>query len=103
MLPKSKRLTTTDFKGLRTRVIYRGAHFDIARAENNTTKYACVISKKKIRRAVDRNKVRRKIYDALYSIEPASPSFIIIYPTKQTLFAKKGELEDELRTAFATL
>jgi ribonuclease P protein component len=103
MLPKSKRLTKTDFKGLRARISYRGAHFDIATVPEKKTKYACVIAKKRIRRAVDRNKVRRKVYEAARLAEPSSPSYILVYPTKQALAAPLQAIREELKAAFATL
>lgn len=103
MLPKSKRLAKSDFKGLRARVTYRGIHFDIATIPEKTTKYACIIAKKRIRRAVDRNKARRKIYEAVRLVEPSSPAYILIYPTKQAISAAKKEIQEELRAAFATL
>ena len=82
---------------------YRGAHFDIAVAPGTTTKYTCIIAKKRIRRAVDRNKTRRKVYEALHSIQPSSSSVILIYPTKQALFASVTSIQKELQTVFATL
>lgn len=103
MLPKSKRLTKSDFKGLRARVIYRGAHFDLAFTPKATTKYACVIAKKRIRRAVDRNKARRKVYEALRTTEPTTPSYILVYPTKQAVTATLQAIKEELKSVFATL
>ena len=103
MLPKSKRLTTSDFKGLKTRIIYRGTYFDVASAPKETTKYACIIAKKRIKRAVDRNKTRRKIYNALQTIETKKPAFILIYPHKQIMVSQSEDIKKEIITAFATL
>lgn len=103
MLPKLKRLTKTDFKGLKARITYRGAHFDIAAVPKRETKYACIIAKKRVRRAVDRNKARRKVYEALKSIEPATPAYILIYPAKQAVSATLEAIKDELKSVFATL
>lgn len=103
MLPKSKRLTKADFKGLKARVTYRGAYFDVAIVPKDITKYACIIAKKRIRRAVDRNKARRKIYESLRSIEPTSPSYVLVYPTKQAVSATLTAIKEELRAVFATL
>lgn len=103
MLPKSKRLTKADFKGLKAHISYRGANFDIAAVPKLSTKYACIISKKRIKRAVDRNKARRKVYEAIGSITPTSSSYILIYPTKQALYATVQTLKEEFLSAFATL
>jgi ribonuclease P protein component len=103
MLPKSKRLTVQDFKGLRTRISYRGMYFDMAVTKAEETKYACVVAKKRINRAVDRNTVRRKVYTLLQHINPTTPLFIIIYPTKSALTAPYPVLTEEMTKAFATL
>jgi ribonuclease P protein component len=106
MLPKTKRITTTDFKGIKTRLIYRGAFFDVSVATTPTlltTKFACVVSKKRIRRAVDRNKARRKVYSLLSAVETPLPTLVFVYPTKTILKAPFPELQSEIRKAFATL
>lgn len=78
-------------------------YFDIAIIPAETTKYACIIAKKRVRRAVDRNKARRKVYEAVSALEPASPSYILIYPNKQAVFATIESMKGELLAAFATL
>lgn len=103
MLPKASRITTQDFKGKKTRLIYRGAFFDVSIAQAETTKFACVVAKKRIKRAVDRNKARRKIYTLLASVTTKTPLFIFVYPTKNVLTAPYPALKEEIRAAFATL
>lgn len=103
MLPKSKRVTGKDFRGLKTRIVYRGACFDIAASPKEETKFACVISKKRIQRAVDRNKAKRKVYTALQGMEVKHPSFFIVYPTKTLITIPFLDLKKELQEAFATL
>lgn len=102
MLPKTKRLTAKDFKGLKPRLLYRGVLFDVAGTPGETARFACVISKKRIKRAVDRIKARRRVYAALARHNPAPYSFII-YPTKNLLTVSMQEIEQEMNTAFATL
>lgn len=102
MLPKSKRLTGKDFIGLKTRIVYRGACFDLAYTPRMYTKYACVISKKRIKRSVDRTRAKRKIYAALQGAEH-SPAYIIIYPTQSILTIPFVKIKEELQKAFATL
>ncbi len=103
MLPKASRITTQDFKGKKTRLVYRGAFFDVSVAPGETTKFACVVAKKRIKRAVDRNKARRKIYTLLSNITTKTPLFIFVYPTKNILTAPFFTLKEEIRAAFATL
>ena len=104
MLPKAQRITTKEFKGLKTRLVYRGAFFDVSIYPSETiTKYACVISKKRIKRAVDRNQVRRKIYTTLKEITTKTPLYVFIYPTKTALHSPFLNLKEEISKAFATL
>lgn len=54
---------TAFFKGRSSRI--RGEFVDLAHAPAPTLKIACVVSKKSLPRAVDRNRVRRRIKAAL--------------------------------------
>lgn len=107
MLPKTKRVKATDFKGTKTRLVYRGAFFDISTAPTHSpesaTKFACVIAKKRIKRAVDRNRAKRKIYTQLAGIQTKTPMLIFIYPTKHILQAPSFSIKEEITKAFATL
>jgi ribonuclease P protein component len=107
MLPKTKRIKAIDFKGLKTRLVYRGAFFDVSAAPQEgpaaMTKFACVIAKKRIRRAVDRNVAKRKIYTLLQEVTTSSPLFVFVYPTKQILRAPHSAIKEEIKKAFATL
>lgn len=80
--------------------------FDLSVATSTAgrgTKFACVVAKKRIKRAVDRNKARRKIYALIQQIETKSPLFVFLYPTKNILKAPHQELQNEIHKAFATL
>lgn len=107
MLPKTKRVTATDFKGTKTRLVYRGAFFDLSVAPTGSsediTKFACVIAKKRIKRAVDRNRAKRKIYTQLTGIQTKTPLLVFIYPTKHILQAPSFSIKEEISKAFATL
>ena len=103
MLPKSKRLTKEDFTNSRPKIVFRGDLFDLAVVPIIPTKYACVISKKTLRRAVDRNAVKRKIFTAIRNNEIKSVSSCIIYPKKASLDTTYPQLEKEIMRAFATL
>lgn len=103
MLPKSKRLTAKEFKGLRTKVLYRGAFFDVAAVPATSVRFACVVAKKRIRRAVDRNTARRRVYSLLSLVSVSSPMYVVVYPTKNILSTPYSTLSKEITTAFATL
>lgn len=103
MLPKSKRLTTKDFNGLRAKMVFRGTYVDVAVSPSLATRFACVISKKRVKKAVDRNTIRRKIYHILSSVVVASPHFIIVYPKQNVLSGSFTEIQKEILEVFATL
>ena len=103
MLPKSERLTKNDFLGLRPRIIFRGTFVDIAVFPTDISRFACVIAKKRIKRAVDRNTVKRKIYHIIKEIKPKNPHLVIVYPKITTLQGNHQHIQEEIRSTFATL
>jgi ribonuclease P protein component len=103
MLPQAKRLTARDFIGMRPRIIFRGSYIDIAVAENSVTKFACVVAKKRIKRAVDRNKVKRKVYHAIRDLEVKKTKYIIVYPKQTVIGGMFTEIKKEIKQAFDTL
>jgi ribonuclease P protein component len=103
MLPKSKRLTKKDFVNAPPKKTIRGTHFDVAISKSNVSKFACVISKKRFKLAVDRNRVKRKTFALLKEIHPNSSHSIIIYPKQTVLDTKTDTLKEEMKNLFATL
>jgi ribonuclease P protein component len=103
MLPKKERLTKSDFVGLRPRIIVRGTFVDIAVSSAPHSRFACVIAKKRVKRAVDRNRIKRKIYHILQQEKPKSPHLVIVYPKPSALSASHTFIKDEIIAAFATL
>jgi ribonuclease P protein component len=104
MLPKKERFTKKDFIGARPHIFFRGTYFDVASVSNGMTKYACVISKKRIKRAVDRNSVKRKVYASIRSSRNVSANqSLIFYPKKTLLNASTPLVLTEIRKVFATL
>lgn len=104
MLPQEKRLKARDFKGKKPKLVYRGAFFDVSIIpSDDTTRFACIVSKKRVRRAVDRNIARRKMYALVSDIATKSPLLVLLYPTKAILQAPHTELVQEKDKAFATL
>lgn len=103
MLPKTRRLTKEDFTTSRPKTFFRGEFFDIAYLSLPTKKFACVISKKTLKNAVDRNKVKRRIMNIISKIEITSAYSFIIYPKKISLDVTYQQLYKEIQKAFATL
>jgi ribonuclease P protein component len=103
MIPKSKRLSRYDFSKLHKRNIIRGNFFDIAVSPSKTTKFAVVIAKKRIKLAVERNRVKRKIYHLLKTISLNKHYFIVIYPKHNICMAPLKSINDEMLSIFATL
>lgn len=103
MLPKSERLTKVDFVGLRPRIIFRGSFVDIAVSPSEMSRFACVIAKKRIKKAVDRNTVKRKIYHIIKDFKPKTPHLVIVYPKVTALAGEYTHIQEEIRSAFATL
>lgn len=103
MLPKSERLTKQDFSTFKPNVVFRGTYVDVSSIPSSLLRFACVISKKRIKRAVDRNKARRKIYHLLQKTRPTASYLVVIYPKQAVLSGNRALIEEELRNAFATL
>ena len=103
MLPKIKRLTKKDFQGTPSKVFFRGTYVDVAFLKIVPQKFACVIAKKTIPRADDRNKIRRRVYSCLQKLSIKQEYSFIIYPKKITLTTSFKEIKEEIITAFATL
>lgn len=103
MLQKSERLTKTDFVGLRPRIIFRGSFVDIAVIPAEKSRFACVLAKKRVKRAVDRNRIKRKIYHIIKKIKTKNTYLIIVYPKAITLSAEYKQLQEEITLGFATL
>ena len=106
MLPTSKRLTKKDFIGIRPKVFFRGEFFDVAilpTLVESKNKCACVISKKTIKRAVDRNLVKRRVFSIMESVHLLRDGAYIIYPKTISLTTTYSHLAEEIKKAFATL
>lgn len=103
MLPKSERLTKEDFATTRPKVFFRGDLFDVSYIKTPTQKFACVISKKTLKRAVDRNKIKRRILSSLATIKTNFSESFIFYPKKVILKAPYSQINKEIHKVFATL
>jgi len=103
MLPKSKRFTKEDFQGKRPKVFFRSDILDIAGVTLLTQKYACVTSKKTLKRAVDRNLIKRRIFSVIQEISPSFEYSLIFYPKKSAPTLPYSQLRKEIQKAFDTL
>jgi ribonuclease P protein component len=103
MLPKPERLTKEDFMGVRPKVFFRCDLLDIAILSSQTQKFACVISKKTLKRAVDRNQVKRRIFEILHDSKPKKIASFVVYPKKPALNSPYEEIYKEIKKGFATL
>lgn len=104
MLPKSERLTKEDFTGNRPKVFFRGELLDIATVVLPTQKFACVISKKTLKKAVQRNFVKRRVLHVVKLLPlPLEKYSIIFYPKKGSYTAPHEHIQEEIKRAFATL
>ncbi len=103
MLPKAKRLTKEDFNGTRPKVFFRHELLDIAQIPHISQKFACVVSKKTCKRAVDRNIIKRRVYTVLQSIIIQQKNSFILYPKRISLTTPYSHLDKEIKKAFATL
>lgn len=100
MIPKSKRLNKNDFTSLSRRNIIRTNLFDLGYLSSLNNKVTCIISKKTIKKAVDRNKIKRKFYNAYSENKIKTPYIIIFYPKKESLHTPYLVLKEEISKIF---
>ena len=103
MPPRKSRLSRGMFNQLSKREIIRSPLFDISYCKNEDFRVACVISKKRIKLAVERNRVRRKAYHALSETGFNKPYIIIIYPRVEMLKCPYQDLVLELSKTLSIL
>jgi ribonuclease P protein component len=103
MLPKSKRLTKEDFNEKRPKVFFRGELFDVAVVTLTTQKVACVTAKKTLKRAVDRNLIKRRLLSIIATTKLPTPYSFVFYPKKNSQTAPFLRLQEEIKKAFDTL
>lgn len=95
MLEHKKRLHFAVFTGRplkRTRFMFGSASFFLTESPQG----AIVVSKKGASRAVDRNRIRRRLSPLLRELLKKSKHSIVLYPTKDVLRAPVAALRDSL-------
>lgn len=93
MLKKSEKLSKKDFSVISNKKILRGQYLDIGYLLSSKTKVAVVVSKKISKRAVDRNKIKRKVFNIFKEIKLKNNYFIVFYPKKETLYLPYEKLK----------
>jgi ribonuclease P protein component len=110
MLPKTRRVSKVTFtEALAKSRSYHGTYLTIrvnfTKIIENTTesRFSVVIAKSVYKKAVDRNKLRRGIYNFLYPIKTIKPATVLIFVKKEakTILLKviKEELKELLKKA----
>lgn len=108
MLPKKYRLPLrTELKRIKKEGnLYQGKFFGLLLSQLNSTinvsRFAVIISNKIDKKAVKRNKIRRLIYEALWSLYPkikngAEGVFLVKKTISQATFL---EIKDEIKNLF---
>ena len=102
MLPKSRRLATDDIEGLSLGKSVFGTLLSIRYRAAQSLRFAVAVSKKTAPRAVDRNRIRRRVYEAarVASRSVSSPASVMVMPKKDCLTAPAEAIESELSTLF---
>ena len=102
MLRKADRLTTAEVTALSKGKSVFGTLLSLRFVAADRSKFAVSVSKKVASRAVDRNAVRRKIYDVLKESSKSlkKPVFAMILPKKECLIAMPDALAKELGIVF---
>ena len=102
MLPKALRLTTKEIDALSKGTSVFGPIVSARIGISNKTKFAVSVSKKVLPDAVDRNKVRRKVYAAVGTILTSIKEgvSIMIMPKKEFLDMPVNDIARELSRLF---
>jgi ribonuclease P protein component len=97
MLPKSKRLTTEEIESLSTGKSVFGTLISMRVLKSGTTKFAVSVSKKIAPLAVDRNRMRRRVYSVIPALgDLKTPAFIMLMPKKELLAAPIEVVQSEV-------
>lgn len=105
MLPKSRRLTAKDIEGLSLGKSVFGTLLSIRYRPAQSLRFSVAVSKKVASRAVERNKIRRRVYAAVRVTafsgqSPVSPASIMVLPKKECLTAPADAVRAELSALF---
>lgn len=97
MLPKSNRLSRKDFTNLSRLQTCIMPYFDVKLSTKDDFKVACVVIKKRFKKAVERNKVKRIIYSAVREGLINKKGYFIFYPKKEIINAPYSEVLNQIK------
>ncbi len=102
MLSKNKRIPRALFKPLlESKKYFNSQNFSLRTALANETRVAVSVSKKISKKAVIRNKIRRRVYSVTRTFIPHLPKRLFLLIAKPGAEKTKGEnLKDELGELF---
>jgi ribonuclease P protein component len=102
MLRKADRLTTAEVTALSQGKSVFGTLLSLRFLPAGRTKFAVAVSKKVASRAVDRNAMRRKVYDVLKIASKGLKMgvFAMIMPKKECLSASPESIGTEVESVF---
>ncbi len=83
MLPKRQRFTTQGFPNGKFRERHTFVWGTVVQYPTTTPQAAVVVSKKVFGRAVDRNRVRRRVYAALKGALTHTPHALVVYVRRE--------------------
>ena len=100
-MPKQSRLTREDISALskiRPKT-YFGRFFTLAAySADQNTKVACVVAKKNVRHATDRNTVKRRVREIIRALLPTLPAgSYIIYTKKKANEATFADIQADIQ------
>jgi ribonuclease P protein component len=93
---------------LKTNTVIRGKYFNLSYSPNQTEKIkaAVVVGKKISKKAVDRNRLRRKIFEILrkkFALALSGKNIIIIVFNPNTVNLKSSEIEELIEQLVAKI
>lgn len=102
MLPKAERLTTKDIKALAQGKSVFGTLVSLRFLPADGTKFAVAVSKKVAARAVDRNRIRRRVYAVVRDVKLSISKsfFVMVSPKKDCLTAPKESIKEDINRLF---
>lgn len=97
MLPKSNRLSRNDFTNLSRLQTCITPYFDVKLSPQEDFKVVCIVIKKRFKKAVERNKVKRIIYTAVREELINKKGYFIFYPKKEIQNASYQDVLNQIK------
>ena len=102
MLPKRERLSVKDIATLSSGRSVFGSLLSLRFLSAKETKFSVSVSKKVAKLAVDRNRIRRRVYAATRTVKSlvTKPYSIMIMPKKECMTAPLADIQNEMEALF---